>query len=367
MKCISQWDEQPGFQAQSHTAALNQCCQFGGKTQHFSVLICHCGNPETDCGDRVNPPGRSPCQPRHHFIGNHSKSPLCGHKLDALRRLPAHPSLRPELRSPQLRSARSAGADAAPGAGNATADRSRLPAADTRLPTPVLALRPDGSSQSPLRCCRSPPPARCRPDPQPRRLGQSRGWGRAAPSPARPPRRQATGARGRGVTTPASQLPPLPLPAAAPDPSPAGDAPRSVLQAGTLHRPRPAAGARSLIHRSGTRQPLRTLTWHGSAGRRDATGAPRCSAPGPGPGPAVPEERPVPASPPRSFKVPPRSPAASFNPPFARLRSHPAPQAVCGGGGESGAEPGAHPRRCASGRGGCMEVGAWNVRGNRPK
>lgn len=197
MKCISQWDEQPGFQAQSHTAALNQCCQFGGKTQHFSVLICHCGNPETDCGDRVNPPGRSPCQPRHHFIGNHSKSPLCGHKLDALRRLPAHPSLRPELRSPQLRSARSAGADAAPGAGNATADRSRLPAADTRLPTPVLALRPDGSSQSPLRCCRSPPPSSLPPRPAapPPRPVPGLGTGSPKPSTAASP----TGNRGTGA------------------------------------------------------------------------------------------------------------------------------------------------------------------------
>ncbi|KAK4832036.1 hypothetical protein QYF61_020551 [Mycteria americana] len=48
--------------------------------------------------------------------------------------------------------------------------------------------------------------------------------------------------------------------------------------------PGPLGGrtAESRSHRSSTREPLRTLTWHGSAGHPgcDRRAAPRCSAPG---------------------------------------------------------------------------------------
>lgn len=69
------------------------------------------------------------------------------------------------------------------------------------------------------------------------------------------------------------------------------------------------------------------------------------------------EERPVPASPPQRFKVPPRSPAAAFNPPLARLRPRRAPRAAWGGRGAPGAGPGAHPTAGTCGCGPCWGGG----------
>lgn len=148
-------------------------------------------------------------------------------------------------------------------------------------------------------------------------------------------------------------------------PSPAGTAPsRAPLWHTDRH---PLGGAHSLIPTSipippvrhagaapqphlarlgrNTRKPLRTLRWHGWAGTaedtRDATGAPRCSAP---------RSAGAAASPTPSFKVPPRSPAAAFNPPLARPRPHPAP------GGNPGRGPAPIPAAVPRG-GGCARRG----------
>lgn len=118
---------------------------------------------------------------------------------------------------------------------------------------------------------------------------------------------------------------------AAPGPSPGGPGPR--LTGGTAEPPPPPA--------AGPSSPLAPHLPRGCPQReRSAPGAPYPVLGSAG-GPAVSAERPVPGSPPRGSEVPPRSPAAAFNPPRARLRP-PGPGRGAGPGlgpGHGGARP----------------------------
>lgn len=282
LKCISQRDEQPGLQVWAHTAVLNQCCKFGGKKASFLPAHLRLQKHWNWLSGLSESIGTLTLPTKTAFIGNHSKSSLCGYKPDALRQLPAHPRAAPSFAPAELQSSGAPGRAGSPqpafGSGkrhgrlqSAPVSRHPFPNASFGFEARRLLPAPAALRERPGRLlpASAGPPRPAAPPPRP-----VPGLGAASPDPSTAA--SPTGPRRQPGDVAAAWLP---RSRSTPIPAPPGTPPARAPLRHTSPVPTRSGGAQP--------NPDPTVPAHGSRpgpspgtarqGTRDATGAPRCS------------------------------------------------------------------------------------------